>query len=127
MEPFRRDMRPAQDVIGHGIDLDARQPAEHRGYVPGTRIGRRRATRPAYALASGGAGGLDVCAQALPLPNLTIVGAQPHATMMRTHPARGDIWRPPARRLGSHARGAGRRRACAGLRLRRHGRTGGAP
>lgn len=84
-EPFRRDMRLRPHVIGHGIDLDAWTPAEHRGYVLWNK--NRGADvcdpGPAYALAERGALLVSTFAPvgAPALPNLTIVGAQPHATM----------------------------------------------
>jgi len=84
-EPFRRDMRLDPHVIGHGIDLDAWQPAEHRGYVLWNK--NRGADvcdpGPAYALAERGAlvVATFVPVGAQPLANCTVVGAQPHTVM----------------------------------------------
>lgn len=85
-EPFKRDMRIAPHVIGHGVDIAAWAPADaHQGYVLWNK--NRGADvcdpGPAYALAERGALVVATFAPtgAPGLPTLTVVGAQPHDTM----------------------------------------------
>lgn len=84
--PFRRDMRIAPVVIGHGIDLDAWDAgATNDGYVlwNKSRAADVCDPGPAYALAERG---VDVVAtfappNARPLDTLRLTGPLPHAEM----------------------------------------------
>lgn len=84
-EPFLRDMRLTPHVIGHGIDLDAWQPTEPKGYVlwNKNRAGDVCDPTPAWRLASQGARVISTFAppDTLPPATMTVIGAQPHDTM----------------------------------------------
>lgn len=84
-EPFRRDMRIAPEVIGHGVDLDAWPVGQSKGYALWN---KNRGTDvcdplPAYQLAQRGANVVSTFAPVgAPLPpSMTIVGVQSHDKM----------------------------------------------
>ncbi len=83
-EPFKRDMRLTPDVIGHGIDLDAWQPAESKGYVLWNKNRGQDVCdpQPITDLARRGVLSVTTFAPMGDLPaTLTVVGSQPHARM----------------------------------------------
>lgn len=84
-EPFRRDMRIAPEVIGHGVDLDAWPVGESKGYAlwNKNRPSDVCSPLPAYQLAQRGVNVVStfsVASATLP-PSLTVVGVQPHDRM----------------------------------------------
>lgn len=86
-EPYKRDMRISPAVIGHGVDLDAWQPGQNKGYMlwNKNRGGDVCDPTPAFLLAQRGAPVVSTFAPvgAPVQPNLTIVGPQPHDAMRR--------------------------------------------